>query len=162
MLRLSICKHIFVYCLLLVFTGTHFQSIGQWNKNQLPKDEIVLQDAFFSLDTFWIPGKPQRYTMHPYNNYLWIDKGWATISTNERATVYARGTIRGVKIEDDEEGYRSTYFYIAADQISVQLTELPNNLFKIHIYSPLSDLDVMFIAKYVDPKNVEELDMYFH
>ena len=140
-------------------------SFAQTNKEQVQKNEITLQDAFFSLDSVWAPGERHRYGLHPYSNYLWIQDGMATISTNERASLfslYARGTIRGVKIKDDEQGYRTTYFYIAADQISVELTELPNNIFLIHIYKPLDKLDVMFRAFYVDPENVEELDMYFH
>ncbi len=140
-------------------------SFAQTNKEQVQKNEITLQDAFFSLDSVWAPGERHRYGLHPYSNYLWIQDGMATISTNERASLfslYARGTIRGVKIKDDEQGYRTTYFYIAADQISVELTELPDNIFLIHIYKPLDKLDVMFRAFYVDPENVEELDMYFH
>lgn len=140
-------------------------TFAQTSKSKAPKDEITLQDAFFSLDSVWAPGERHRYGLHPYSNYLWIQDGMATISTNERASLfslYARGTIRGVKIKDDEQGFRTTYFYIAADQVSVELTELPDDVFLIHIYKPLDKLDVMFRAFYVDPKNVEELDMYFH
>lgn len=147
---------------LVFFSSISFSAIAQAKKKHPPESTIQLQDAFITLDSVWFPGKPQIYPLHHYSSYLWIDNNTVTISTQGRANIYGRGPIRGVKVSDDENGLRTVYFYIPADQIAVELTELGNDKFEIHIYKPLGTADYKFVGRYVDPTNVEELDMYFH
>ena len=144
--------------LVLVISFLHLFCFGQDKKTKA--NEITLQDAFFVLDTTWVPGEPQRYSLHGYNNYLRIQDNWATIYGQGRGSAYFRGPVRGVKIKDDELGYRSTYFYIASVQISVEMREIGEDVFEIHVYERLGSFDKMYIGRYVQPDKVEEVDMH--
>jgi hypothetical protein len=144
--------------LLLVGVGFSFTSLGQGKISN--SAEITLQNAFFVLDTVWIPGEPQRYALHGYNNYLSISENWATVYGQGRGSAYFRGPIKGVKISDDEKGFRTTYFYIASVQIAVELREIGDDVFEIHVYEPLGSFDKRYIGRYVSPEKVEEVDMH--
>jgi hypothetical protein len=131
---------------------------AQDRKSKTP--EIKLEDAFFVLDTTWAPGERQRYSLHGYNNYLRIQDNWATVYGQGRGSAYFRGTVRGVKIKDDENGLRTTYFYIASEQVSIELKELGHDIFEIHVYQRLGSFDKMYIGRFVNPDKVEEVDMH--
>jgi hypothetical protein len=150
---------ILLISILFIFSHTTF---GQTKKKRTEESTIQLENAFITLDSVWIPGKRQIYPLHYYSSYLWLDNNTATISTQGRANIYGRGPIRGVKVSDDEQGFRTVYFYIPADQISVEMKEIGNDKFEIHIYKPLGSEDFKFIGRYIDPSRVEEIDMYFH
>jgi hypothetical protein len=146
---------------LILFIGIVFSLHNISAQERKPKaPEIKLENAFFVLDTTWAPGERQRYALHGYNNYLRIDDNWATIYGQGRGSAYYRGAIRGVKIKDDENGFRTTYFYIASEQVSIELRELGDDVFEIHVYQRLGSFDKMYIGRFVEPDKVEEVDMH--
>lgn len=116
-------------------------------------DEIQLEETFLSLDSVWTPGVKQKFSLHPFDNYLWIKNGMATFFVDEVRGKSFRGPASGVSVEE-KSGKRVTTFTVRSAKMKIEITEVGDNRFEIFTYNYLEKYERMFSAFWVDPSKV--------
>lgn len=117
-------------------------------------DEIVLEETFLTLDSVWTPGKRQKFSLHPFDNYLWIKEGNITFIVDAVRGKSFRGPITGIK-SVEKNGLKQTSFTVRNASIKVEITDLGNNRFEIFTYNYLAQYERMFSAYWVDVTKVK-------
>lgn len=119
------------------------------------KDEStpVIAEAFFTLDTVWTPGVRNKYPLFPFDNYLLIKDGVATLIMEEVRGISFRGPINDVKFVD-EDGKRITTFAVRNAKMRIELREQEDDRYEIYAYRYLGEYERMFVATWIDLSKV--------
>jgi len=115
--------------------------------------ELVIEETFFTLDTVWTPGVRNKYPLFPYDNYLLIKDGMATMIVEENRAFSFRGPINNVEISD-KNGKRTTQFAVRNAKIRVELREQDSTRYEIYVYKYLDKYERMFAATWIDLSKV--------
>lgn len=115
--------------------------------------KAMLEETFLSLDSVWIPGKRQKFSLHPFDNYLWVKDGAATFICDKVRGKSFHGPINGVKVENIN-GAQVTTFTVRNAKMRVEITDLGNERFEIFTYNYLDQYERMFSAYWVDVSKV--------
>lgn len=137
-------------CLLTVLSSTK-ESPGY---THFEEKEITIEETFLSLDSVWTPGKPQKFSLHPFDNYLWIKNGIVTFMVDEVRGKSFRGLINNVKIEE-KDGKTTTSFTVRNAKMKVEIQDLGNDRFEIFTYNYLDKYERMFTAIWVDVSKIQ-------
>jgi hypothetical protein len=137
-------------CSLLLFTALRNKSLPQSTANE----ELKIEETFLSLDSVWTPGKPQKFSLHPFDNYLWIKNGIVTFMVDEVRGKSFRGLINNVKVEE-KDGKTTTSFTVRNAKMKVEIQDLGNDRFEIFTYNYLDKYERMFTAIWVDVSKIQ-------
>ena len=129
--------------------------LPQFEENNDPKTK--LEETFLSLDSVWIPGKRQKFSLHPFDNYLWVKDGVATFICDQGRGKSFHGPINGVKVENIK-GLQMTTFTVRNAKMRVEITDLGNDRFEIFTYNYLDQYERMFSAYWVDVSKIVVVD----
>jgi len=139
-----------VSCSLLLLTAMRNKSLPQTTANE----ELKIEETFLSLDSVWIPGKRQKFALHPFDNYLWIKNGFVTFMVDEVRGKSFRGLINSVKVEE-KDGLVTTSFTVRNAKMKVEIKDLGKDRFEIFTYNYLENYERMFTAFWVDVSKIQ-------
>ncbi len=113
----------------------------------------VIAETFFTLDTVWTPGVRNKYPLFPFDNYLLIKDGVATLIMEDVRGMSFRGPINDVKFVD-EDGKRTTSFAVRNAKMRIELREQEGDRYEIYVYKYLGGYERMFVATWIDLSTV--------
>ena len=119
-----------------------------------PSDPLNIEETFLSLDSVWTPGQPQIYSLHPFDNYLWIKDGMLTFLVDEVRGKSFRGLVNDVKVEYNLQG-KTTFMTVRNAKMKLEIRELGNNRFEIFTYNYLENYERMFSSYWVDVSKIQ-------
>ncbi len=113
----------------------------------------VIAETFFTLDTVWTPGVRNKYPLFPFDNYLLIKDGVATLIMEEVRGMSFRGPINDIKFVD-VDGKRTTSFAVRNAKMRIELREQEDDRYEIYVYKYLGEYERMFVATWIDLSKV--------
>jgi hypothetical protein len=113
------------------------------------QDRLVIEETFFTLDTVWTPGVRNKYPLFPFDNYLLLKDGIATLIIEDVRGLSFRGPMNDIQIQDTK-GKRTTRFTVRNAKMRVELMEQENNRYEIYVYKYLGSYERMFVATWID------------
>jgi hypothetical protein len=117
------------------------------------QERLILEETFFTLDTVWTPGVRNKYPLFPFDNYLLLKDGVATLIMEDVRGMSFRGPMNGIEIEDID-GKRTTRFTVRNAKMRVELREQEDNRYEIFVYKYLGSYERMFVATWIDLSKV--------
>lgn len=126
---------------------------------QAPKFDIqrendpVIEETFFTLDSVWTPGVRNKYPLFPFDNYLLIKDGVATLIMEDVRGMSFRGPMNDIEIKD-VNGKRTTSFAVRNAKMRVELREQEGDRYEIYVYKYLGSYERMFVATWIDLSKV--------
>lgn len=119
----------------------------------LAESNPIIEETFFTLDSVWTPGVRNKYPLFPFDNYLLIKDGVATLIMEEVRGMSFRGPINDVKFLD-KDGKRTTSFTVRNAKMRIELREQENDRYEIYVYKYLGGYERMFVATWIDLSKV--------
>jgi hypothetical protein len=114
---------------------------------------VGIEETFFTLDSVWTPGVRNKYPLFPYDNYLLLKDGMATLIMEEARGESFRGQMNDIEIKEIN-GKRFTSFAVRNAKMRVELRETDGDRFEIYVYKYLGAYERMFVATWVDLSKV--------
>lgn len=140
---------------MVIVVFASFTFLGKGSFQQEDESGQKLEEAFFLLDSVWAPNSIKKFELFPLDNYLHIKNGWATVMVDLHRGKSFHGPITNVKIEDDENGKRTTSFSVRNAQMKLELKELDDDRFEIFMYKYLGGYEKYFSAQWIDLTKVK-------
>lgn len=140
-----------LFLLPIVFLLLALKPVSEASKNTVIQP--VIEETFFTLDSVWTPGVRNKYPLFPFDNYLLIKDGVATLIMEEVRGMSFRGPINDVKFLD-KDGKRTTSFTVRNAKMRIELREQENDRYEIYVYKYLGGYERMFVATWIDLSKV--------
>jgi hypothetical protein len=115
--------------------------------------DITIEETFFTLDSVWTPGVRNKYPLFPFDNYLLLKDGVATLIMEDVRGMSFRGPMNDIEIED-VDGKRTTRFSVRNAKMRLELREQEGDRYEIHVYKYLGSYERMFVATWIDLSKV--------
>jgi hypothetical protein len=117
------------------------------------QDAITIEETFFTLDTVWTPGIRNKYPLFPFDNYLLLKDGVATLIMEDVRGMSFRGPMNDIQVKD-VDGKRTTSFAVRNAKMRVELREQEGDRYEIYVYKYLGSYERMFVATWIDLSKV--------
>jgi hypothetical protein len=117
------------------------------------QDAITIEETFFTLDTVWTPGIRNKYPLFPFDNYLLLKDGVATLIMEDVRGMSFRGPMNDIQVKD-VDGKRTTSFAVRNAKMRVELREQDGDRYEIYVYKYLGSYERMFVATWIDLSKV--------
>jgi hypothetical protein len=117
------------------------------------QERLIIEETFFTLDTVWTTGVRNKYPLFPFDNYLLLKDGVATLIMEDVRGMSFRGPMNDINIEDID-GKRTTRFTVRNAKMRVELREQEGDRYEIYVYKYLGSYERMFVATWIDLSKV--------
>jgi hypothetical protein len=117
------------------------------------QEAITIEETFFTLDTVWTPGIRNKYPLFPFDNYLLLKDGVATLIMEDVRGMSFRGPMNDIQVKD-VDGKRTTSFAVRNAKMRVELREQDGDRYEIYVYKYLGSYERMFVATWIDLSKV--------
>lgn len=140
-----------LFLLPIVFLLLALKPASEASKNAV--SQPIIEETFFTLDSVWTPGVRNKYPLFPYDNYLLLKDGMATLIMEDVRGMSFRGPMNNIEIED-VDGRRTTKFTVRNAKMRVELREQDSAKYEIYVYKYLGGYERMFVATWLDLSKV--------
>lgn len=140
----------FIYLLPLAFLLFALKPDSNPRQDQ---ESITFEETFFTLDSVWTPGVRNKYPLFPYDNYLLLKDGVATLIMEDVRGISFRGPMNNIEVKD-VDGKRTTSFAVRNAKMRLELREQEGDRYEIYVYKYLGSYERMFVATWIDLSKV--------